>query len=120
MQIHISNIPQMTRTSDDVQGKEPNNHLIAPQDRTLTLLTVVSLWGGVSPVMGLGCRSSLSVAAVLGVKAAVVIARLGVFLQLLRQVGPRRAGGNIVFIAVLRNLQLLHKTHWSVRQSEGT
>lgn len=84
------------------------------------LLTVESLRGGVSSVVvGLGRQTSLSVAAVLGIIAAIVIAGLGVFLQLLRQVGSWRAGGNIVFVAILRNLQLLHKTHWSERQPEG-
>lgn len=82
-------------------------------------LTIVSLWGGVSPVVGLGCRASLSIAAVLAVVAGVVVAGLGVFFQLLGQVWPRRAGGNVVFEAVLRNLQLLDETHRPGRQPEA-
>lgn len=62
-------------------------------------------------MVGLGCWASLSVAAMLAIVAAVVIAGLGVFLQLLGQVGPWRAGGNVVFVTVLRDLQLLNETH---------
>lgn len=70
-------------------------------------------------MVGLGCRASLPVAAVLAVVAGVVVAGLGVFFQLLGQVGPRRAGGNVVFVAVLRNLQLLDETHRPERQPEA-
>lgn len=69
--------------------------------------------------MGLGCRASLSVAAMLAVVAGVVVASLGVFFQLLGQVGPWRAGGNVVFVTVLRNLQLLDETHRPERQPEA-
>lgn len=86
---------------------------------TSVFLTIVSLRGRVSPVVGLACRASLSVAAVLAVVAAVVVAGLGVFFQFLGQVGPRRAGGNVVFVAILRNLQLLDETHRPERQPEG-
>lgn len=70
-------------------------------------------------MVGLGCRASLSVAAVLAVVAGVVVAGLGVFFQLLCQVGPRRAGGNVVLVAILRDLQLLDETHRSERQPEA-
>lgn len=69
-------------------------------------------------MVGLGRRASLSVAAMLAVVAAVVIAGLGVFFQLFGQVGPRCAGGNVVFVSVLRNLQLLDETHRPERQPE--
>lgn len=74
-------------------------------------LTVVSLRGRVPAVVRLPRLASLPVAAVLAVVAAVVVAGLGVFLQLLGQVGARRAGGNVVLVAVLRDLQLLDETH---------
>lgn len=80
-------------------------------DGSFALLTVVSLWRGVSPVVGLGHQASLPVAAVLVVVAGVVVAGLGVLFQLLGQVGARRAGGNVVFVAILRDLQLLDETH---------
>ena len=67
-------------------------------------------------MVGLARQASLPVAAVLAIVAAVVIAGLGVLLQLLRQIGPRRAGGNVVLVAVLRNLQLLDEAHWPERQ----
>lgn len=70
-------------------------------------------------MVGLGCRASLSVAAMLAVVAGVVVAGLGVFFQLLGQVGAWRACGNVVFIAILRNLQLLDETHRPERQSEA-
>lgn len=69
--------------------------------------------------MGLGCRDSLPKAAVLTIIAAIIVAGLGVLLQLLGQVGPRRAGGDVVLVAVLRDLQLLDEAHWPERQSEA-
>ncbi len=70
-------------------------------------------------MVGLACGASLSVAAMLAFVAGVVIAGLGVFLELLCQVGPRRAGGDVVFVAILRNLQLLDETHRPERQPEA-
>lgn len=70
-------------------------------------------------MVGLGRRAPLSVGAVLTVVAGVVVAGLGVFFQLLGQVGSRRAGGNVVFVAVLRNLQLFDETHRPERQQEA-
>lgn len=83
-------------------------------------LTLVSLRGGVSPMVGLGRWASLSVGGVLAVVGGVVVAGLGVLFQLLGQVGPRRAGGNVVFVAILRNLQLLDETHGPERQPESS
>lgn len=70
-------------------------------------------------MVGLARRASLSVATVLSVVAAVVVAGLGIFFQLLCQVGPRRAGGNVVFVAILRDLQLLDETHRPERQTRS-
>lgn len=70
-------------------------------------------------MVGLARRASLSVAAMLSVVAAVVVAGLGIFFQLLCQVGSRRAGGNVVFVAILRDLQLLDETHRPERQPEA-
>lgn len=47
----------------------------------------------------------------MAVVTAVLKRRLGVFLQLLGQVGARRGRGDTVPIAVVRDLELLHKAH---------
>lgn len=70
-------------------------------------------------MVGLGCWASLSISAMLVVITRVVIAGLGVFFQLFGQVRPWCAGGNVVFVAILRNLQLLDETHWPERQPEA-
>lgn len=61
-------------------------------------------------MLGLGPGAPPAVGAVLLV-GAVVEAGLGVLLQLFGQVGARRAGGNVVLVAILRDLQLLDKAH---------
>lgn len=48
---------------------------------------------------------------VLTIIGGVVIGGLGVFFQLLGQVGAWRASGNMVLVAILRNFQLLDKAH---------
>lgn len=64
--------------------------------------------------MEFGCDGpfAVDIVAVAAVsEAAVVKAGLRVLLQLLGQVGARRAGGHVVLVAVLRDLQLFHKAH---------
>lgn len=49
----------------------------------------------------------------------VVLKRcLGVFLQLFGQVGARRGRGDVVSVAVVRDLELLYKAHWPVSKQE--
>lgn len=82
----------------------------------LIFLTIKSLWRGVTPMVELGHWDPLSIATCMCIIAGVVIAVLWVFFQFLGQIGSRCAGGNVVFVTMLRNFQLLDKTHWPERQ----
>lgn len=75
------------------------------------MLTVVSLRGRVSS-LELWRNGTLPVDMMVVLIAAVVVkGGLGVFLQLLGQVGTRGAGGDIVLVAILWDVQLFHKAH---------
>lgn len=81
------------------------------QEADTRLRTIVALRGGVSAGARSGRRPPFPIAAVLAVVAAVVKAGLRVLFQFLGQVGARRAGGNVVLVPVLGNLQLLDEAH---------
>lgn len=79
-------------------------------------LTIISFGRCVSPVV-LGDEGPLAVGMRLVVIIVIVVkSRLGVLLQLLGQVGSRSAGGNVVFVPVLWDLQLFHEAHRPGRQ----
>lgn len=63
--------------------------------------------------MDLGCDGPFAVRRVVAaaVEGAVVEAGLGVLLQLLGQVGARRAAGNIVLVTILWTVQLFDRAH---------
>lgn len=67
--------------------------------------------------MVLGDEGPLAVGMRLVVKTVIVVKGcLGVLLQLLGQVGSRSAGGNIIFVPKLWDLQLFHEAHRPGRQ----
>lgn len=76
-------------------------------------LTIISFGGGIPMSMNFWCDGPFPVhlVAVASIKGAVVEAGLGVFLQLLGQIGAWRAGGNIVLVTILWIVQLFDKAH---------